>query len=126
MKYLLIAVLFPLHVAAQDWTRRYVATNGDTITSESVIKVNSPGSAIFPKNIDGGIRSAAVNRYMHTVMPGKIYKIDRLSRIEVGKKKYKNVAILSVVDPIIHRQIKQEFIIDIEEALNNKEIAIVK
>lgn len=116
-----------VRVQAQDYTKMYITTTGDTIRPHTKIKISDTGpfNYIYPYyNLDP-MRLNAAKRYVMVTMPGKEYSFDRLSRLKVDKNNYREIGVIRILDPKIHRLVAVDFFVEIESALKNKEITLV-
>lgn len=135
MKHILFVLfLLPIFCQAQDFTKWYVAPTGDTIRPGDKVKINEGKNYtyIFPNYYDaanGSTKPSSIEkrkRYLIVNMPGNTYPIKRLSRIKVKKGVYRAIAAISVYDTELRLLDPVEYIIEIDNALKNEEIALVK
>ena len=127
MKYLIMLTFLPLSVSAQEWKEQYITIAGDTIKPKSRIEIADrlPIHHIYPYGIQAQGAKVPAKLFLLTDMPGKTYKIDRLTRIPIDEG-YKAVAVLEINHPDIMRGYAVDFYIDIEAALKAGEITIRK
>ncbi len=71
------------------------------------------------------MRMAARTRYVNTNLPGRTFSIDRLTRVESGKKKYKAVAVIKLYDSQLQRAQNVMFFIELDAALQNREVSLL-
>lgn len=111
-------------VAFGQQSKSYVTKGGDTVKAGTKVIINRVSANIYPKydGTNGDLREAAAQRYLNTVMPGKEYKIERVSTIK-RKSSITNIAIVRVIDPSIHRAKAQEYIVVIEPAIANGDVS---
>lgn len=110
----------------QEWTKHYTTTTGIEISVGDKFRISNKAlNDIWPKHNPERMRMDAAERLIKTEFPGTTQTIVRLSRVPKGNG-YKEVAIFEIMDKQINRLLKQEYYVDIEQALKDGEIIIEK
>lgn len=117
----------PLLLFAQDHTKRYISTTGDTIkvgyklhfAEQNLHSVNPFRTKLDDNEI---IRHEI---YIIRYMEGSIHEVSRISRFKDGKD-YRYIAVIKIDDPKLDQRLISELYVDIEYGLERKDFTIQK
>lgn len=127
-QFIFILLLLPVIANAQGHTKMYVTQSGDTLHPNTAIKLGEGRAYDYIylyTPLNEPLRLQAAKRYLLDDMPGQTYKIARLTRLRTGKE-YKEVAVIKINSAKIHRFMTVEYFIEVESALKNGEMFLVK
>lgn len=127
MRLLLVLLFIPTLSAAQDWKEPYITTAGDTITPQHRIAVADrlPIHHINPNAVQAQAAKVAAKVFVMTDMPGRTFRIDRLTRIPMKNGEYKAMAVIRISDADIMPGYAVDFYVDIESALKKGEVKFI-
>jgi len=142
MKTILITLFISLsYIAnAQEWKERYITETGDTLTLNSKVKLDTLKvsynyvlpSKYYPTSDPLKRQPLSVDQYranamyLNVYMKGKTYAIERFTRIP-AKDGYKHFAIFMETSvPMMGNLCSFQFVVDIDNAIKNKEVEFLK
>lgn len=127
-------------VNAQDWKESYVTETGDTLTLKTKVRLDTLKvsynyvlpSKYYPTTDPLKRQPLSVDQYranamyLNVYMKGKTYAIERFTRIPV-KGGYKHFAIFMETSvPMMGNLCSFQFVVDIDNAIRNKEVEFLK
>ncbi len=129
----LLIILISQYVYSQEWKKIALLKSGDTVFVTDRIKINT---GITLQNVQPSLydvngtpfnaqRIERNKRYTTIHMPGNTYKITRLSRVKVSGK-YVPIAVLVIGDYSMSPADNTPFTIYLDNAIESKEITIIK
>jgi len=127
---LFIICVLPITCLSQDFTKRYITSTGDTIfvnKSKIYVDTGKAVTSIYPiyETSAGALLQSLALRYVSNSMPGRSYRVTRLTRIRnKGKNDYMEVAAFKIKDNDIDPFGAQEYWVNIEDGILRKEIKI--
>lgn len=130
-------IIIPLCTIAQDWKEYCLTAKGDTLRiGDRVILKNVPEykfvnpSKYFPANnlIEqqpvSPARYGSYTKYLHNKLKGDIVTITRFTRYKKGKE-YTPIAVFQIKDADLTFTLV-DYIIDVNNAIETKEIEVIK